>query len=307
MCSTCSEGRKGILCPACRLSLGTWPYSRGDYDFSRVWNSVFEAWRRDIVMLGVAGLVMVGLASVGQVVTQVFSLVGQALLVGGGKSNVVAGAIVMGMGVMAGVGVTIVVQGIGIMGLTRVGIDSLLGRKVEIPRMFSQARKVWRYAAVQLALFFGVGVPFLAGLGLIFAAAVLVGGGTFSSSGVEQAFKGTAAFFVLGLGVLALTFAMTWALLPFVWAPFELVYGDCDAIEALRRAWTLGHGHRAQTFGYLFVGALVVMALAIAGFLALCVGAFIAIPIGYALFYMVQAGLYLSLRNGSGLPPPVES
>ena len=84
----------------------------------------------------------------------------------------------------------------------------------------------------------------------------------------------------------------------------------CDrlrlAVEALRRAWMLGSGHRLPTFGYSFVAGMVVFLMVIAGFLALCVGVMIAAPIGYALMFMVQAGLFLSLRNGSGLPPPEE-
>ena len=307
MCSTCSDKRTGTLCPACRQSLGTWPYSREDYDFSRVWNSVFEAWRRDIVLLGVAGMVMMGLSFAGQLVMQVFSVIGQMMLVGGGAKNPAPGIIVMVVGFIVGFIVTLIVQGIGIMGLIRVGIDSLLGRKVEIPRMFTQAKKVWRYAAVQLAIAFGVALPLMAGFGLLFAVAILVGGGSFSSSGLKEAFNGPAPFIVLGLGGLALTIAMMWVVIPLTFAQFELVYGGCDAMEALRRGWALGHGHRLPTIGYGFVAGLVVMLLAIAGMLALCVGLLIAVPIGYALFFMVQAGLYLALRNGSGLPPPVES
>ncbi len=307
MCATCSDKRTGTLCPACRQSLGTWPYSREDYDFSRVWNSVFEAWRRDIVLLGVAGMVMMGLSFAGQLVMQVFSVVGQMMLVGGGGKNPAPAIIVMVVGFIIGFIVTIIVQGIGVMGLIRVGIDSLLGRKVEIPRMFSQAKKVWRYTALQLSLAFGVGVPLMAGFALLFAVAVLAGGGGFSESGLKEAFRGPAPYIVLGLGSLGLTVAMMWVLIPLTFAQFELVYAGCDTMEALRRGWALGHGHRLPTVGYLFVASMVVMLLAVAGMLALCVGLLIAVPIGYALFFMVQAGLYLALRNGSGLPPPVES
>jgi hypothetical protein len=306
MCATCSERRTGTLCPACRQALGTFPFKRDDYDFSRVWNYVFEAWRRDLVMLGVSGGVMMGLGFVGNLVMQVFQLAGQAVLVGGGRDKVVAGAIVMGIGMMAGLAVTIVVQGIGIMGLIRVCIDSLLGRKVEIPRMFTQAKKVWRYAAVQLAIMFAVMLPMVLGGGLLFAVAVLAGGGSFTSSGLKEAFSGPAPIVVLLLGSIALVAVMSWLVLPLTFAQFEIVYGGCDAMEAIRRAWMLGTDHRLATFGFSFVAIAVVMALTIAGILALCVGVMIAVPIGYALFFMLQAGLYLSLRNGSNLPAPVE-
>lgn len=304
MCSTCSDRRTGTLCPACRASLGTWPFSRQDYDFSRVWNAVFEAWRRDIVMLGVAGMVMMGLSFAGQLVMQVFSVAGQALLVGGGKSGLGPGIVVMVLGVIVGLVVTVVVQGIGVMGLIRVGLDSLLGRKVEIPRVFSQAKKVWRYTAVQLAIGFTAMVPMVAGGGLLFLMAVLVGGGGLSSAGIKQAFEGPAPIIVILLGSMGLGAVLVWLVLPLTFAQFELVYSGCDAMEALRRGWALGSGHRLPTFGYTFVAVMVIMLLAIAGFLALCVGVMLAVPIGYALFFMVQGGLFLALRNGSGLPPP---
>lgn len=308
MCATCSDNRTGTLCPACRQSLGTWPFTREDYDFSRVWNHVFEAWRRDIVMLGVGGLVMMGLSFAGQLVFQLFSVIGQMMLATGGKNNLAPGLVVMGFGITLGFLVTIIVQGIGIMGLIRLGLDSLLGRKVEIPRMFSQAKKVWRYTAVQLAIAFGVMLPLVAGFGVLFALAILAGGGSFSSSGVKHAFDhGPAPVVVLLLGGTGLTFLMVWLILPLTFAQFELVYAGCDAMEALRRGWALGTGHRLPTIGYTFVASLVVMLLMIAGLLALCMGVLIALPIGYALFFMVQAGLYLALRNGSGLPAPVES
>ncbi|MBL8922295.1 MAG: hypothetical protein JNJ54_25820 [Myxococcaceae bacterium] len=307
MCATCSDRRTGTLCPTCRQALGTFPFNRQNYDFSGVWNYVFEAWRRDLVMLGVGGGVMMGLGFIGNVVMQVFQLVGQAVLVGGGRDKLVAGGIVMGIGMLAGLGVTILVQGIGIMGLIRLCIDSLHGRKVEIPRMFTQAKKVWRYAVVQLAIMFTVTVPLLLGGGLIFALAVLVGGGGFSAGGIKEAFSGPAAIGVVLVGSAGLTFALVWLVLPLTFAQFEIVYGGCEAIEAIRRGWILGTDHRLPTLGYSLVAMAAVMALSIAGLLALCVGVMIAVPIGYALFFMLQAGLYLSLRNGSELPRPVES
>jgi hypothetical protein len=307
MCATCSDKRTGTLCPNCRKALGTFPFKRDDYDFSRVWNYCFETWRRDLVMLGVAGGVMMGLGVAGNMVFQVFSLAGQAVMAGGGRSNVGLGAAVMIIGMVIGFAVTIIVQGIGIMGLIRVCIDSLLGRKVEIPRMFTQAKKVWRYAGIQLGIMLVVTLPIVLGFGALFAMAVLAGGGSFSSSGLKEAFNSPASWAVLGLGGLGLSFLLTWVVLPLTFAQFEVVYGNCGAMEALQRAWMLGSGHRLSTFGFTMVAMLVVMALTIAGIIALCVGVMIAVPVGYALFFLVQAGLYLALRNGSGLPPPEET
>lgn len=307
MCTVCSDNRTGALCPACRQALGTFPFKRDDYDFSRVWNYCFDTWRRDLVMLGIAGAVMAGLGVVGQVVMQLFSGIGQAMLTSGGKDALAPGIIVMVFGLFVGMIVTILVQGIGVMGLVRLAIDSLHGRKVEIPRMFTQAKKVWSYGGIQLAIGAGITLPMMVGLALIFALAVLAGGGSFSSSGLKHAFDGPVPFIIIILGGGGLIFALTWLVLPLTFAQFELVYSGCSAMEALRRAWMLGSGHRLPTFGYTFVAGMVVFLMILAGILALCVGVMIAAPIGYALMFMVQAGLFLSLRNGSGLPPPEES
>lgn len=306
MCTTCSDKRQGTLCPPCREALGTWPFTRADYDFSRVFNTVFSTWKRDIVMLGLCGAVMMGLTFIGQMVMQVFMMAAQAVLIGGGKDAVGPGIAVMVIGMFAGIGVTVLVQGIGIMGLIRVTMDSLLGRKVEVPRVFSQARKVWRYAAVQLLLGVGLVVPMVLGFGLLFAVSILIGGGGFSGDGIRHAFDGPAPIIVMALGSLGLIGLLVWLVIPLNLAQFELVYDDVDAVEAIRRAWQLGHGHRLSIFGFNFVGAMAMLALVVVGFLALCVGSMIAMPVGYALFFMLQAGLYLALRNGSGLPPPAE-
>lgn len=95
--------------------------------------------------------------------------------------------------------------------------------------------------------------------------------------------------------------------LPLTFAPWELVYGDTDPLEALRRAWRLGDGFRVETFGYSFVAALAMFGLTLAGFLALCVGAVVAFPIAIALQHLVIGSLYLSLRSGSELPLPPEA
>lgn len=306
MCSTCSDRRSGMLCPACREALGTFPLKRDDYDFSRMWNLVFETWRRDLVLLGVCGLIFSGISAIGQVVFQFFSVPGQMLLASGKKENLIAGIVVMLLTFTLGFAAIFVAQGVGMMGLIRVVMDSLHAKKVQIPRMFSQLKKIGRYLAIQLVIGFGLAIPTALIFGLAFALAVLVGGGSFSGNGIEHAFRNPAAIIILILAFVGFFVAAVYITIPLGLAQFELVYSGCSAIEAIRRAWVLGNGHRMTIFGYTFVAGLVGFALILVGFMALCVGVIIAAPLAYAFIFMMQSAVFLTLRNGSGMPAPEE-
>jgi hypothetical protein len=308
-CAECSESRAQQLCPTCRETIGSFPYSRDNFDFSRVWNFSFEAWRRELTMLGVCAFICVLLGSAGSLVSNGFTQPAMMSLQKQGESaNFGGAAALLIAGFLIGTVVNLVVQGIGIMGLIRVALDTLHGRKPDINRMFSQMKKLGRYVQVQAIILFGLGGPAVLGAGVLFGAAVLVGGGSLTSfKGIERAFNGPAPFLVIGLGFLLLLVVFVYLSLPLTFAPWELIYSDCSAMESLRRAWTLGDGFRAETFGYSFVVALASFGIIIAGFLALCVGAIVAVPIAMALQHLVVGGLYLSLRNGSNLPAPTEA
>ncbi len=87
--------------------------------------------------------------------------------------------------------------------------------------------------------------------------------------------------------------------LPLSLATLEVVYGGASGVEALKRSWALGTGHRLPLF---VVGFLAVL-LFIAGFFACCVGM---IPAGgFALLF--NTVIYMALRRGSGLPEPVSA
>jgi uncharacterized membrane protein len=77
----------------------------------------------------------------------------------------------------------------------------------------------------------------------------------------------------------------------------ELLIGRCGPVEALRRAWQLGRGQRLRVLGYTLVTSVVVLL----GVLACLVGVIPALPLAYLLLL----GLFLALRNGSGLPAAV--
>ncbi len=308
-CVECSENRAQQLCPSCRQTIGSFPYSRDNFDFSRVWNFSFEAWRRELVMLGVCAFICLVLGSTGTLVSNVFTQPAMAgLSKQGGTPDFIGAAVLLFIGVVVSTAANLVVQGIGIMGLIRVALDTLHGRKPDLNRMFSQMKKLGRYVLVQVIIVFGLGGSALLAAGVLFGAAVLVGGGSVTSlSGLERAFDGPAPFLVVGLGSLLLLVVFVYLSLPLTFAPWELIYSDCSAMEALRRAWTLGDGFRAETFGYSFVVGLASLVLTLAGILALCIGLIVAVPIAMALQYLVLGGLFLSLRNGSSLPAPTEA
>ncbi|MDX2011827.1 MAG: hypothetical protein SFW67_16660 [Myxococcaceae bacterium] len=307
-CIDCMEGGAASLCPACRQSMGTFPFSRGDFDFSRVWNYAFEKWRGDLTTLGVCAFIFMMLGGVGSIVSNVFTQPAMMMLQkAGAKDNVVTAIALVVVGTVVGMIINVVVQGIGQMGLMRVAIDVLHGRKTDINRMFSQVKKLKNYVGLQLALIFGIGVPVVVVLGGAVGIGFVVSGASFTSRGVEQAFSNPITFLLLAGAFLVVTVGLIYVTLPLTFAPWELVYGDTDPLEALRRAWRLGDGFRAETFGYAFVTGLATIGFMLAGVLALCVGLVVAIPIALALQHMVIGGLYLSLRSGSDLPLPPEA
>jgi hypothetical protein len=306
-CVECFEGGAQTLCPACRQTMGSFPFSRTDFDFSRVWNYGFEKWRGELTTLGVCSFIFLLLGGAGSLISNVFTQPATMMLQKSGSSSKLSTAIgLILVGSVVGTVINIVVQGIGQMGLIRVAIDVLHGRKTDINRMFSQVKKLKNYVGLQLALFLGIGLPVIAILGGAVAAGFVISGASFSSRGVEQAFSHPATFGLLALAFLVVMVVMIYVSLPLTFAPWELVYGDTDPLEALRRAWRLGDGFRAETFGYAFVVGLAVFGFVIAGVLALCVGLVVALPIAIALQHMIMGGLYLSLRNGSDLPVPPE-
>ncbi len=104
---------------------------------------------------------------------------------------------------------------------------------------------------------------------------------------------------ILILGFVQLWFPLIYVTLPITFIPMEIVYGNAGAWESIRRSFSLANGFRLSLFGYGFIGVLILMV----GMMACCV----CILPALALFQLLLGALYLSVRNGSGLPPPVES
>lgn len=306
MCHDCSGGGAESWCPSCRALGGPseFPYARGDISFNALFGYAYDVFKRDWLMVSLAGLVFFGVSFAASGVTSALNQM--ALGLSGvdprdSGSALTALAIAMGMALTVGMAVNMVVQGFVVLGLYRVLIDALDGHKVDLGRMFSQGRKLGRYITLNLLL---LGLT-LAPLVVLFGAAV---GLVFLTSGLSAEAvdaeslgraMSPAAVGVILLGLVAFL-AYSVVLLPlWLFGVPELVVSDASATEALRRAWQLSGGLRLTVFGYSLVSGLVVAA----GFVACCVGV---VP-AMGLAYLLNLALFLAARNEPSLELPART
>lgn len=290
MCAECSDQGLATLCPACRKLTGVaaFPFTRDDFDFGRLWEHVFELWKREWLMVSVAVLVFMLLPSVVIVPIGAVAGMAQVLLGAMAKDPAAMTAVAIAMQLVT-FGLSFAAQAVVQLGLSRVMLDALTGRPIDVGRMFSQLPKVWR--AIGVTLLFGLVVflvaaaPMVAFVGAVFAKSSPDAGLAFGALGSGTIVLLLVAFVFTFIGTLVWTIAID-----------ELAYADCGAIEAVKRAWALLDGMKMRGLGYLFVGFLV----AFVGFLACCVGMLPAL----GLTHLLTTGFFLCLRFGSGLPAP---
>jgi hypothetical protein len=292
MCMECSRLGDAALCPSCEKLQGEgFPFSRDDFDLSRLFNFALEAFKREWIMLVLTTVVVVGASMVTNVVTQivqaVVGAVGQSVL--GAKGS---GAVVV-IAALLSLPFTLTIQGFFTLGAERVYLDVIAGKKADVARVFSQGGKLIRYFVMVLIASlpaFAIAAVVALAVGLF---VLVVGvGGNFKDSTVLPVLS------AIGLAVLAVTLVVV--IIPltivFTFAIRELVYSDCSSIEALKRAWNVTTDHRLDMVRFFFIAGLI----ASLSFLLCCVGLLAGLPLGQLLL----AGFYMSLRQGSGLPPP---
>ncbi len=293
MCAACVGEGDGSHCPACleRLGADAFPLSRDAWTLGALMDHVWEAWKREWLMLSVAVLVLLGVvyavAFAGQLI--------QMAVVGGGSAlaqgDDTAAAGLLGLTVGLNLFFSLVqslVSGLLMLGFNRMAYDVLMGRAAELGRLFSQFRKFPTLLLQQLILWGLILVPIGLLAGILFAA------GAFAGSGADE---DAVAIGVL-VAVLVLAVPLVWYVLGFFFAGYELAYDDeVGAWESIVRGWRLVSGARLATFGVMILAGL----LGFLGILACCIGI---IP-SLSLAYVLLAGLFLTLRRGSGLPPPV--
>jgi len=300
MCPECSEGGAQAQCPKCRALLGgdAFPYSRADYDFGRLWAHAWSSFSREWLMLTLGALVLlaflIGASLVSSLLNTLFlQLVGVAAAPGSLRSL----GISFVTGQVFSVLISMVVQGVAMTGFYRIVMDALLGRRVELGRMFGQLKKLPTYLGTQLVLFVAVTIPtllYFAGLVLAGLVAIGVDLRNLGSTNYEKMFH-PGLLSVVALGSLAYVVAAIIVILPLTaFVVPELVVSDAGVFEVIGRAWRMASGHRLALFGY---GVAIVLLITIATFLCF-VPVLPALGLGTCLFL----SLFLALRNGMGLP-----
>lgn len=307
MCSSCAVNGAETQCPTCRaLSPIGFPYD-ANADMGTLWNHVTAAFQRELAMCIVAVVIFFGLVFAGGLIAQVFNTVINAIIgIKVDQSNPLGNLGAFGASFVVSQFVStvinVVVQGVALVGLYRVLLDVLVGKKADLSRMFSQLHLLPQYIAMQLIMFVMVTVPMLIFGGLVAFVGLRMVDFNWkhpTSFNPEQLLH--PAIVGLALGSLVVIIVVSIIVLPLtLFSVPELIVGQCGPVEALKRAWNLGEGQRLRTFGYSFVSGLVILA----GTLLCCVGLLAAMPVAYLLLL----ALFLALRqSATTLPPPLHT
>jgi hypothetical protein len=305
MCSTCSEQGSQPQCPSCRSLAGGQEFPLdANSDFSAMWGHSVAAWQPELVMLSVCTIIFFAITFGGSMIASVINSVVNAVLGIGGDDGLSATVkMVLGfvVGQFIGTIVSIVVQGVALVGLYRVLLDVLEGRKADVARMFSQFHLLPRYLVLQVIFFVALTIPILGGMGAIALVAIKSVGISlqdFSSGDFERLLNPSLFGLFMLFSVVVLVGSIVVMPVTLFSVP-ELIVGNCSPVEAITRSWNLGSGQRLRLIGYGFVSGLVVMA----GALLCLVGMIPALPLAY----MLLLALYLGLRKSAGLPTPAGS
>lgn len=298
MCDECSGGGAETQCPSCRAKTGadTFPISRSDITFQKVWELSFDMWKREWLMLSVAALLFIVASMASGIIGNVLQAIFKLLLPSGAAYYVgLAIAQLLSMVLSA------FVSGVAQMGLFRICINVLHGQKADINQLFVELPKLPRYVGNLALMYVGIGVPLLVYYGAIVGVYVAINGSSgLSFADPEQLLSNNLGLLgVMGFASLLIAVPFIWVVLPMYFNALEIVHGNAGAIDTFRRVFELIRGYRMLTFGTALMFSLVI----IAGFFACCVGFLPA----FALAELMLTALYLGLRNGSSLPPPTAS
>ncbi|NVJ19522.1 hypothetical protein [Myxococcus sp. AM010] len=296
MCRACSEGGSQAWCPACRQREGVgqaFALNRENWSISGLMDVSWEAFKREWVMLCVGVLIFLAGSFAGQVVSQLFSVI----------SGVTESVVVIVLGFFIGMIGSYAIQGAMTLGLLRMCMDVLSGRRADLARMFSQFSKIPQYLGT-VFLSFLLMLPLLV---LIVVGALGAGLATGTLSWSELvALKDLPAseldaaltpmvpgLAVMGLVAIALyIFPGGWLLTPLILMQPELARTEAPGVvETLRRCFVYARGQRLPMIGTMLLGGLLAM---VSVFLC-CV------PVIPALGFLqlLMAGLALALSNGA--------
>lgn len=303
MCAECSRSGQEPQCPSCRelTSVGEFPFTRGDFSFSQLFDYAFETFKRDWLMICLAVVVVFAVSLLATGVSSVLNQIVLAVLglqvdSANPMANLTGFAVSTGLSMTLGSAINMVVQGFVMMGLYRVLIDALDGRKVDLARLFTQARKLGRYIVLNIILMTATYLPIVAVFGLVAGGAIVGSGlsfGELDTETIQQVF-GPGVIVALAVALLVLLAYIVWLMPLWLFSVPELVVSEASPVEALQRAWQLAPGLRLATFGYSFVAGLITMV----GLLLCCVGV---VP-AMGLASLLSLSLFLAARGDPAFP-----
>jgi hypothetical protein len=281
VCQGCLAGGDGARCPACRALLGDdFPLTRESWSFSALWGLAWPRFQQHWLNLTLAFLIITG---VGFAVGMVSSAL-QAALGALGVDPVVTAVGAGGLANLASWLVQSVLQ----LGLLQMVLRVLHGKPIEVGMVFGGVRLLGKSVLLSL-LMVACFLPMVLVLGG--AAAALALGMDGHRDGMALAAVGA---------LVAIPVLVVYAFfvgIPLGFAQLELVNDpEASPVAVIRACFTVVRENRWNVFGVQFMEGLVVLA----GLLACCVGA---LPAA-VLAQLIHGGLYLALRNGSGLPRP---
>ncbi|HEX4621104.1 MAG TPA: B-box zinc finger protein, partial [Myxococcaceae bacterium] len=175
MCSECSLGGTRSICPSCAALVGTgaFPFTRDNWEFGKVWDFAWSAFKREWLMLSVA--VLISILIPGMIVAVANGI--QSVVTSASKS-IAAAAI----GTLVSQLITTLVQALFEMGLVRICLDVLAGQKADIGRLFSQFSKAGVMIVQKLLLFAIFLVPLTGYFAVLTGVAVAMSGGSIDLS-----------------------------------------------------------------------------------------------------------------------------
>lgn len=304
MCLTCSENVTQTICPKCRsLVASGFPLDQ-NAGLDQIWAYVSARFKEEWVMLSVGILLMGAIGAVGGVFNNIITEIVKSVLSikidpVNPLRNIGDFVKVTGISQFIGMFVQLPFHAIGLLGMYRLVVDVLYGRKADIGRMFKNMHLLGRAVILQLLIQAIITVPIFLMMGLFGFVALRSAGltlGGLNSHSMEQLVRSPAPFILFGGWLLIITASILVLPITMLSVP-ELLVSECEPMEAIQRAWKLGEGQRLRLFGYSFVSGVIIFV----GLLACCVGA---IPASAAA-YMLLISLFLVIRKSHADLPPV--
>lgn len=247
MCNSCSVNGTEKQCPTCRdLNPIGFPYD-ANADMGTLWGHATAGFQRELAMCVVACLIFFAFAMAGGIISNIISTIVNTIFgIAADTSdptklfrNLKTLGLTFAISQVISTIVNMAVQGIALVGLYRMLMDVLVGKKADLSRMFSQLHLLPNYLVMHLIMFVVITLPTLLYFGLVGFASLGIIGLEWSHLSEFRPEK------LLNPAVLALFFgsvvvymiAMVVVLPVSLFSTPELIVGQCSPLEALKRSW----------------------------------------------------------------------